>query len=258
MALLWALQADRDPHGLHLPKPGLVSFQTSDDVPHAYYYALGYRPSGARAVRIDMLERLAQQIRTARNGPEARDGFVASSQMMSLVGCSGEEFESILRSLGYRKHLVKRPPTPAAVEPAAPAAEPAAVAPPAAAEADATADAPADAPAESAPAPPPEAAPPSPPAAAEELEIAVWRMAPRRREQRIDKRPERGNGAAAAERERPERRGKPKDKKPFAKRADAPPRRFSSEPRRGREPDPNSPFAVLAALKASMTGSKPE
>ena len=28
--------------------------------------------------------------------------------MMSLVGCSGEEFESILKSLGYKKHTVKR------------------------------------------------------------------------------------------------------------------------------------------------------
>ncbi|MFZ5617552.1 MAG: hypothetical protein ACOZAA_09565, partial [Pseudomonadota bacterium] len=63
---------------------------------------------------------------------------------------------------------------------------------------------------------------------------------------------------------RPPRRGKEQGrhdgKKPFRKGGEAPPRRFTSEPRRGREPDPNSPFAVLAALRASMTGgdSKPE
>ncbi|NWG91708.1 MAG: disulfide oxidoreductase, partial [Parvularculaceae bacterium] len=125
MALLWALSADKDPHELHLPKPGLVSIPATRDLPHAYYYALGYRPSGDRAVRIDMLERLAQQIRTARNGKDGKDGFIASSQMMSLVGCSGEDFEGILRSLGYRKHAVKRPAAPPAAAPsaAAPAAD---------------------------------------------------------------------------------------------------------------------------------------
>ncbi|MCA8896052.1 MAG: hypothetical protein KDA48_12410, partial [Amphiplicatus sp.] len=56
--------------------------------------------------RIDMLERLAGQIRSARKD-EYRGGFEASQQMMSLVGCSGEEFESILSSLGYRKQTLK-------------------------------------------------------------------------------------------------------------------------------------------------------
>ncbi len=285
MAMLWALWAGKDLSQIPLPKPGLVSFAVNPDLPHAFYYALGYRPSGDRAVRIDMLERLAQQIRTARNSPNGKDGFEATSQMMSLVGCSGEEFESILRSLGYRKQTIKRkaaqqvdgPQTPEQ----APQAESAA---PTAASAD-QAEATVEIPAETADGASAEAAsgrgqPPQPAAAetaagadavaqpAEEIEVAVWRMAPRRPPQsrRPPKRDERQKNAGAGNEprgERPQRRDRDKDqrqggKKPFRKGADAPPRQYSSAPRRERGPDPNSPFAVLAALKANMGDAKPE
>ena len=116
LTLLWALWTDRAPGDFAPPKPGLVSIAADENVPHAYYYAGGYRPSGDRAVRIDMLERLAGLIRTAREAPGGREGFEATPQMMSLVGCSGEEFESILRSLGFRKHkAMRKMPAPAAV-----------------------------------------------------------------------------------------------------------------------------------------------
>jgi ATP-dependent RNA helicase SUPV3L1/SUV3 len=60
-------------------------------------------------------------------GAADQDGFVATGAMTSLVGCAGEDFASILRSLGYVS--VKRPgpaitvplaPPPAATEPAKP------------------------------------------------------------------------------------------------------------------------------------------
>ncbi len=284
MALLWALWSDRDPAAQSPPKPGLVSFPMPADAPHAYYYALGYRPSGDRAVRIDMLERLAQFIRTARTTDGGKDGFEATSQMMSLVGCSGEEFESILRSLGYRKQTITRTlataaaaPAPAMLE-AAPETGPdvAGERPEPVTVADAAIDAPivevepaaivADGAAIVAPAPP------------ETKEVIVWRLAPRRppQEKRAP-RPERradanatnpnsnrtdGNRSDARRNDakrsdgRPPRDARAGNGKPgrnFEKPAE--PRRFTSEPRRGREPDPNSPFAVLAALKASMTGS---
>ena len=109
LTMLWALWTDRAPKSFQPPKAGLVSLEAVEDMPHAFYYASGYRPSGARAVRIDMLERLAGQIRTDRkNAAQPREGFEATSQMMSLVGCSGDEFEGILKSLGYKKQTVKR------------------------------------------------------------------------------------------------------------------------------------------------------
>lgn len=116
LTFLWALWSDRSTADVPVPKAGLVSIPTSENLPHAYYYAAGYRPSGERAVRIDMLERLANLIRTARNEANSKEGFEATSQMMSLVGCSGEPFESILRSLGFRKNTVKRARKPEAPE----------------------------------------------------------------------------------------------------------------------------------------------
>jgi ATP-dependent RNA helicase SUPV3L1/SUV3 len=289
MAMLWALTAGKNLGDLQMPKPGLVSFPVSQDVQHAYIYALGYRPSGERAVRIDMLERLAQQIRTARNSPDAKEGFAATSQMMSLVGCSGEEFESILRSLGYRKQTIKRAAVvaPAEAAPAEASAEaaPTVEAPATEAAEPALANAAAETPVETAPAAPAEtvavtafdvvvaqpameaAAPPA------ETEITVWRLAPRRPPQakRPPKREERGakeaaqpnreaRGDRAPRRERDQKQNRDRDKdrgggkKPFRKGDDAPPRQYSSAPRRERGPDPNSPFAVLAALKATMGG----
>jgi len=265
MALLWAVWSERDPEALTLPKPGLVSFPIKDDAQHAFLYALGYRPSGERAVRIDMLERLAQLIRTARTAEAGREGFEASSQMMSLVGCSGEEFESILRSLGYRKQTIKRSisaPAPAAPEVAA-ATEPAPAGEIALAVTDAPpAEQPADAPAAT-DAPGIEAAP----AVVTEIDVAVWRLAPRRppqekrpprQDKRQENRPEKkADGDPRRSDGRPPREARgAKGKPPRRFENNAEPRRFSSEPRRNnREPDPNSPFAVLAALKATMGGA---
>ncbi|MEO1309800.1 MAG: helicase-related protein [Pseudomonadota bacterium] len=105
LILLRSLWEERAPGAFAPPPPGLTSVALNKDDPHALYYAAGFRPSGGRAVRIDMLERLADLIRKEREF-SGRDGFEATSQMMSLVGCSGEEFEGVLQSLGYRKNSV--------------------------------------------------------------------------------------------------------------------------------------------------------
>src|SRR5262249_47420010 len=90
-----------------------TSFAAVKEIPKSLYRAAGFRICGDRAVRIDILERLADLIRPAisyRPGvtpgdpPEEAadgDGFVVTIAMTSLAGCSGESFASILRSLGY-------------------------------------------------------------------------------------------------------------------------------------------------------------
>ncbi|MEM6650146.1 MAG: DEAD/DEAH box helicase, partial [Pseudomonadota bacterium] len=102
LALLWALWDGKDPDAFTAPQAGATSAPNDKNVPAPFYLASGYRPSGNRVVRIDMLERLAQEIRTARQAA-GREGFEADNKMMSLVGCSGEDFESILQSLGFKK-----------------------------------------------------------------------------------------------------------------------------------------------------------
>ncbi|MDB5509409.1 MAG: Helicase [Hyphomicrobiales bacterium] len=118
-AQLWALKhggvegvagADEVPH---LASSGRTSFPADKAVPKGFYRAAGFRVCGERAVRVDILERLADLIRPAIAyrpgvtpgdapvGSADGDGFVVTVAMTSLAGCSGEAFASILRSLGY-------------------------------------------------------------------------------------------------------------------------------------------------------------
>ena len=317
LILLWALWTDRPLRDTAAPKAGLVSLEMNEHLPHAYYYAAGYRPSGNRAVRIDMLERLAGLIRTARNEANMREGFEATSQMMSLVGCSGEDFEAIMRSLGLRKTMVKRKtekpaaaktaseapgsdeqkaapqaqgaetpkpeearPTaiqasaPAPAEPATDSAatpEPEVSSEPVKPESEKSEQA-ANAPAAPASEPPheeiaaaPEAAPaegetPAPAAAEapapEEIEIALWKPAPRK----VFTKPKRD--AKPARKHDGKQDGKPdarrKGKKPPAGKFQERGRRPKDngpmhEPRHRKVADPNSPFAVLAGLKSQLS-----
>ena len=96
-----------------LAASGRTSIAVDKDIPRDLYRAAGFRVCGERAVRVDILERLADLIRPAiayRPGetigsppPGAADGegFVVTGSMTSLTGCSGEDFASILRGLGY-------------------------------------------------------------------------------------------------------------------------------------------------------------
>jgi len=139
-SLLWALKRDdADMSALsgaqHLAGSGRTSFPVDKLLDRDAYRVLGYRQCGERAVRVDILERLADLIRPALSWREASPGekpagafdgrgFVVTQAMTSLTGSAGEDFASILRALGYR--MERRPalppkPAPVVVEP--PAAE---------------------------------------------------------------------------------------------------------------------------------------
>ena len=126
--LLWALQLQKDGKldPVNLPQPpgqGLTSAVFDRTTPKGFYGVCGYRICGSRVVRIDMLERLADIIRDRvfwrprfPNEPRPAGsvdggGFVVVADMMSLVGCSGEDFLGIIKSLDFRmqKKTVKRP-----------------------------------------------------------------------------------------------------------------------------------------------------
>lgn len=107
-----------------LPTPGLTSVPADATAPEGFYSALGFRVCDTRAVRLDMLERVADLIRPVIAARTYNGGFIVTPDMMSLVGCSGEEFASLLRGLGYRSQVEKIvPPAPVAAPEPAPAAE---------------------------------------------------------------------------------------------------------------------------------------
>jgi ATP-dependent RNA helicase SUPV3L1/SUV3 len=125
-SLLWAQKHDDvDLSALsgaqHLAGSGRTSFPVDKLLDRDAYRVLGYRQCGERAVRVDILERLADLIRpalswreTAPGGkpPGAFDGrgFVVTQAMTSLTGSAGEDFASILRALGYRMERRPAPP----------------------------------------------------------------------------------------------------------------------------------------------------
>jgi ATP-dependent RNA helicase SUPV3L1/SUV3 len=135
-AQLWALalegpQANGLDDLLQLAGSGRTSIPVKRDIDAALYRIAGYRVCGERAVRVDILERLADLIRPALAwregavgakppGAIAGGGFTVVSGMTSLTGASGEDFASILRSLGYRLERRPKPQEPVAEPPPAP------------------------------------------------------------------------------------------------------------------------------------------
>jgi ATP-dependent RNA helicase SUPV3L1/SUV3 len=134
---LWALKHESpDAKGvddlLHLAASGRTSIPVSKDTPKALYRTAGYRICGERAVRVDILERLADLIRPALSWREGAPGpkpdgvvdgrsFTVTGAMTSLTGASGEDFASVLRSLGYRMERRPKPAETAEAKPVEPA-----------------------------------------------------------------------------------------------------------------------------------------
>ena len=113
--LLWSLAQDL-PDFPESPPPGLVTVPVNPDLPPNYYEMAGYRPAGSRALRIDMMERLADMLRNQ----DVRGGFEATQDMLSITGLSLELFSDLLGGLGYEGVRGERP-KPARAKPETPA-----------------------------------------------------------------------------------------------------------------------------------------
>ena len=97
-----------------LPRPGLTSVEADPTTPEALYRANGFHVCGPRAVRLDILERLADLIRpllafrskpdvvaTPPKGATGDGGFRATDDMMSILGSSADELGNVLKALGF-------------------------------------------------------------------------------------------------------------------------------------------------------------
>ena len=80
------------------PPPSLVTIPVMNSAPEGYYPVCGFHRAGELAIRIDMLERLADLLRSE----DSRAGFEASSDMLSISGLNLEQFASLMRGLGYQ------------------------------------------------------------------------------------------------------------------------------------------------------------
>ncbi|MEO1541932.1 MAG: helicase-related protein, partial [Pseudomonadota bacterium] len=102
--VLWSLASGLDEFP-EAPPPGLVTVPAVAGAPEGYYQRAGYRLAGARAIRIDMLERLADMIR----GQDTRGGFEGSADMLSITGLTLDQFADLMQGLGYKAERGERP-----------------------------------------------------------------------------------------------------------------------------------------------------
>ncbi len=238
------------------PANGLTSTPADSNLPEGFYRICGYRLCGRRAVRVDMVERLSDLIRdrvfwkprieTEQRPPGSVEGggFTIVPDMMSLVGCSGEEFDEILLSLGFKSQ--KRPmPKPAhLIAVPAPVLEVTAIEP--------VTEPSAETPAE--PTPVIEAPTPTAP---EMIEVNIWwpkDTGPFRHQHEKPKHHHRpaANGKDGEKQDRPKHSRSKQDNKPKFERREKPAER---PPRPEKPMDPNSPFAKLAILKEQLKGN---
>jgi ATP-dependent RNA helicase SUPV3L1/SUV3 len=140
--ILWVLKHGTQ-HGLDiaampdLPRAGLTSVIANPALPGPLYGVLGFHVCGPRAVRVDMLERLADLIRLLLawrpdpanpamppRGATGDGGFKATPDMMSILGCSAAELGNVLKALDFwveRRRVVA--PAPGDAPPAKPLGE---------------------------------------------------------------------------------------------------------------------------------------
>ncbi|KIN73145.1 helicase-related protein [Sulfitobacter guttiformis] len=86
------------------PPPGLVTIPVEQGAPAGADTMSGYRNAGTRAIRIDMLERLADMLRAE----DSRGGFEAKADMLSISGTTLEQFADLMRGLGYKAEAGER------------------------------------------------------------------------------------------------------------------------------------------------------
>lgn len=112
--VLWSLaqKLDEFPES---PPPGLVTIPVDKSAPAGADTMSGYRNAGERAIRIDMLERLADMLRSE----DSRGGFEAKADMLSITGMTLEQFADLMQGLGYSAEKGERAKVKAAPEAAA-------------------------------------------------------------------------------------------------------------------------------------------
>ena len=101
--VLWSLAKNLDVFP-EAPPPGLVTVPNTPGTPAEHHTVSGYRAAGDRAIRIDMLERLADLLRAQ----DSRGGFEANPDMLSITGLTLEQFADLMGGLGYKAEKGER------------------------------------------------------------------------------------------------------------------------------------------------------
>jgi ATP-dependent RNA helicase SUPV3L1/SUV3 len=103
LALLWGVRAKLD----QIPSPptaGITSFDADDAAPDGFLSAAGFHVVGPRAIRLDMLDRLEQELEAAATTGQVADAAVP--KLVSLLGCDRATLDDVLAALGWSRVAV--------------------------------------------------------------------------------------------------------------------------------------------------------
>ena len=106
LALLWGIWT-RQEQLVGPPAPGLTSFAQGAE-PEAFLHAAGFRVFSGRAIRLDMLERLEDELEKAAAAGASAEASLP--KLVSLLGAGNEEGKSVLAALGWRMVAVADAP----------------------------------------------------------------------------------------------------------------------------------------------------
>jgi ATP-dependent RNA helicase SUPV3L1/SUV3 len=109
--MMWAMSGKRETLP-SLPTPGMVWVDTQEGAPVEFYLMAGFQVVGKKAVRMDMMERLADAVRPLGQN---RNWFEVTPEIMGLVGLSGADFAEVMRGIGYKNELREIDPIAAQV-----------------------------------------------------------------------------------------------------------------------------------------------
>ena len=104
LALLWGVK-----HRLEKipppPQAGLTSFEPDYELPDGFLAAAGFRMAGPRAIRLDMLDRIEQELADAAKAGATADAAIP--KLLSMLGCDRASLDKILAALGWRRMQVE-------------------------------------------------------------------------------------------------------------------------------------------------------
>jgi ATP-dependent RNA helicase SUPV3L1/SUV3 len=110
LAILWGAGHEQSPAP---PQPGITSFVPEPWLNDGFLAAAGFRRVGERAVRLDILDRLEDELeRAARSGATAE---ALRTRLLSFLGCDAEALDGILNRLVWARVSVGQGETSVAV-----------------------------------------------------------------------------------------------------------------------------------------------
>jgi ATP-dependent RNA helicase SUPV3L1/SUV3 len=112
LALLWATKNKLT----QIPPPppaGLTSFEPERETPRGFIAAAGFRVIGPRAIRIDMLDRLEQELEAAGTAGTKADDVL--TKLVSLLGVDRATMNKVLEALHWKRVEVAGSETPVTV-----------------------------------------------------------------------------------------------------------------------------------------------